>query len=72
MILPSKHAPLDKSTLGIAALILRDFTEAATVSQAWEQASRAGVATFDQFVSALDFLYLLNVIHYRNGRLVRA
>jgi hypothetical protein len=71
LILPSKHAPLDKSILGIAAIVLRDLSGDLTVSQAWDAAASRGVATFDQFVTALDLLFVLNVVDHRDGRLVR-
>lgn len=71
MILPTKHVPLDKSALGAAAIVLRDLTEGATVSEVWDAASASGVATFDQFVAALDLLFLVGVVAHRDGRVAR-
>lgn len=72
MILPTKHLPLDKSTLGGAAIVLRNMPDRPTVSELWERVSGQGIPTFDQFVAALDLLFLLGAVEHRNGRLTRA
>jgi hypothetical protein len=71
MILPAKHLSLDKSAIGSAALLLRDFAGTPTVSELWDAVSDRGIATFDQFMMGLTFLYLLGAIDHREGRLVR-
>ena len=70
MLLPTKHRPIDKSAVGLAAIVLRSFTGRPTVSELWERAARGGVSTFDQYVMALDLLFLLGIVEYRDGRLV--
>lgn len=72
MIVPTKHLPLDKSVLGAAAMVLRDLPADATVSEGWEVAAAAGVATFDLYIAALDLLFLVGLIEYRNGVLARS
>jgi len=69
MILPTKHLPLDRSALGTSGLVLRHLREPQTVSELWERVSDAGVATFDQFVMALDLLYVLGAVEQDEGKL---
>jgi ABC-3C biological conflict system middle component len=72
MLLPTKHLPTDRSALGSGARLLPVLRERLTVSEAWEQVSRSGtIATFDQFILGLDFLFMLGLVVYREGRLVR-
>ena len=72
MILPTKHLPLDKSALGSAAILLQHMHDKPTVSELWERVSGRGISAFDQFVVALDLLFIVGVVDHRNGRLVRA
>jgi hypothetical protein len=72
MILPTKHLPLDKSAIGASAVVLRNLTEPRTVSELWEEVSKAGISTFDQFVMALDLLYTLGALDQLEGRLAAA
>lgn len=72
MILPTKHLPLDRSTMGIGAMLLKNLREPRTVSELWELASHGDVQTFDQFVEGLDLLYLLGAVDHVDGRLVLA
>ena len=72
MLLPTKHLPLDKSALGAAAIVLRSFSGSPTVSELWERVSGHGIATFDQFVMALDLLFVVGAVEHRDGRLSRA
>lgn len=72
MLLPTKHLPLDKSALGGSAIVLREFEDGMTVSQAWEAVRASGIATFDQYVAALDLLFLVGVLDHKNGKLVRS
>lgn len=72
MILPTKHLPLEKSALGSGALILRALSRPLTVSELWHRTrGTQGVATFDQLVLGLDFLYALSAIDIADGRIVR-
>jgi hypothetical protein len=71
VILPTKHLPLDKSALGSAAILLLRLTGAPTVSELWERvAVFDDTATFDQFVMALDLLFIVGVVAHRDGRVV--
>jgi hypothetical protein len=72
MILPHKHLPLDKSALGAGAIVLRSLSGSPTVSELWERVAGRGIATFDQFVMALDLLYVVGAVQHRDGRLIRS
>ena len=72
MILPTKHLPLEKSALGTAAVVLGLVGTRSTVSEAWERASADGIVeTFDQLVAGIDLLYLMGILDYADGWLVR-
>jgi hypothetical protein len=71
VILPSKHLPVERSLIGVSAIILRSLTKPATVSELWESASEGGIATFDQFVLGLDLLYALGAVDRFDGRVLR-
>ncbi len=73
MILPTKHVPLERSALGTAALLLPMLGTQPTVSELWEiSVVQETVGTFDQLVLGLDLLYVVGLVKYQDGRLVRA
>ena len=43
-----------------------------TISEVWDRPSLEGVETFDQLILGLDLLFLMGLIGYTDGRLVRA
>lgn len=73
MILPTKHLSQDRALLGVGAEILQILTEPKTVSRLWDELKRNRGAfdscslTYDWFVLALDFLFLLNAIELEKG-----
>lgn len=72
MILPTKHITVDDSLIGLGAMLLSHLDEAATVSVLWQQVRELPqVATFERFTLTLDLLYLMNVIEYRDGYILR-
>ena len=76
MILPTKHIPTERSLLGVGAEILDELNEPKTVSALWNdiQNRRGDLANrlpFDWFVLSLNFLYSLDVIELKRGRLHR-
>jgi hypothetical protein len=72
MILPTKHLPLDRSTVGVGAMLLKNLRQPRTVSELWELVTPGSISTFDQFVAGLDLLYLLGAVDHIDGRLVLA
>ena len=78
MILPTKHLRLDRSLLVIAGDILVLIVESKTVSRIWTEFSSSrnreedrSPVSYDWFILALDLLFLLGIIHFENGRLLR-
>lgn len=72
MILPTKHIAVDDSLIGLGAILLSRLNEPATVSVLWQQVRELPqVATFERFTLTLDLLYLMNVIEYRDGYILR-
>ena len=78
MILPSKHMAEDRALLTVGATILRYVSRATTVSALWEKMSpstaaqhSAPVLSYDEFVLALDMLFLLGAIELNDGLLHR-
>lgn len=79
MILPSKHLSQDRALLTIGGLALQRLHVPKTVSAMWEELS-VGSGTdsgslphlsYDWFVLALDLLFALKAIDFRNGLLIR-
>lgn len=78
MILPSKHLSQDRALLTLGAAVLRQLSDAATVSALWERVSHPSPSQetlpplrYDAFVLALDLLFLMGVIELREGLIVR-
>lgn len=79
MILPSKHLSQDRALLTVGARILRNLDNPSTISALWEVLLRQGEAvehstpslSYDQFVLALDFLFLVDAIELIDGLLKR-
>lgn len=72
MILPTKHITVDDSLIGLGAMLLTRLDKPATVSVLWQEVRELpNVATFERFTLTLDLLYLMNVIEYRDGHIVR-
>ena len=77
MILPTKHLRTQRSLIGIGAEILSMLDQPVTVSRLWDDfresrsvASQHSIS-FDRFVLALDFLFLIKAVHLRRERLVK-
>ena len=79
MILPSKHLSQDRALLTVGARILQNLDNPKTVSTLWEvlrhQDDKKERSTpslsYDQFVLALDLLFLLDAIELMDGLLKR-
>jgi len=77
VILPSKHIPPDRALLTIGAEILKLLDRPKTVSSLWDGVRARdpiqvhGRIGYDWFVLALDLLFLINTIEYKNGALHR-
>jgi hypothetical protein len=74
MILPTKYLSNDRALLNVGGEILKHLEEPRSVSALWDcvreaQAYKAtdALISFDWFVLALNLLYAISAIDYRNG-----
>lgn len=80
MILPSKHLPQDRALLTIGARVLRQLSDSKTVSALWEElrsqenssSDAASRLSYNEFVLALDLLFLIGTIDMRLGLVFRS
>ncbi len=79
MILPSKHLSQDRALLTVGARVLQHLRQEKTVSALWEELLRRSegksnsttVLSYDEFVLALDLLFLIDTIEIEGGLLAR-
>jgi hypothetical protein len=79
MILPSKHLSQDRALLTVGARILQSLQQPKTVSALWEELPRKGEParnatlplSYDNFVLALDLLFIIGAVELREGLLSR-
>lgn len=78
MILPTKYLPHDRALIGVGGFILKQLDEPRTVSSLWEGVRKAQncehdatPVSFDWFVLALNLLYSIFAIDYRDGVVYR-
>ena len=72
MILPDKNIRLENSLMGMGALILSELGRSETVSSLWEKVKTGTpINSYEKFILTLDFLFLLNLIEFREGLLVK-
>jgi hypothetical protein len=72
MILPTKHVKISQSIVGLGAEVLRVLGDEQTLTRLWEGLrSTADKVTFERFILALDFLFLLGCIEMTDGVLRR-
>jgi len=70
MILPDKTIKLKYSFLGAGSRILIELERPQTVSSLWEKVRNFDeIKTFDRYLLILDFLYILDLIDFREGLL---
>ena len=78
MILPSKHISQDRALLSVGARILPHLSQPKTASALWEAMLSLAVRKsnflplhYDEFVLALDLLFLMGAIESQSGLLRR-
>lgn len=73
MILPTKHLLSQDSLIGIGGLIMaRIGNSGTTVSSLWEQVRQnREIGTYERFILGLDTLFLLGLLDFKIGLLVR-
>ena len=79
MILPTKHMRPDRSLLGVGAQVLALLESPMTMSRLWDefrtQAAGTGASapiSYQWFVLALDFLYIIGALDLKKGLLVKS
>jgi len=72
MILPTKHISVENSLISISSVILNELKQPQTISNLWETIrSLPGIGTFERFSLALDLLYLMGAVNYKEGLIGR-
>lgn len=72
MILPTKHISTARSLLSLGATLLQRLKRPKTVAGLWDQVREVPeVGTFQRFVLALDFLYMLGAVDFADGLIIR-
>jgi len=73
MILPSKHIKLSNSLINIGAVLLKNLERRCTVTLLWDKSrSFPEIKTFERFTLGLDLLFMLGLIEYREGLIMRS
>jgi len=73
MILPTKHISAQFSLLGAGATILRYLDSPQTVTALWDRVrTEPQVSIYWRFILALDFLYLIGALNFKNGLIARS
>ena len=74
MILPTKYLPHERALLTVGGDILTQLEEPLTISELWERVramrsvqDRAAALSFDWFILALNLLYAMAAITYKDG-----
>jgi hypothetical protein len=74
VILPTKHLPSDRALLTVGARVLSVLDEPRTVSALWDRIrlkrelrDKRAPMSYDWFVLALDLLFLMGAIDFRDG-----
>lgn len=72
MIMPSKYLREDEALIGVSAALLPLVESSDSLTALWESAKKIdAVGTFERFILALDFLYLLGIVDFHNNKVVR-
>lgn len=78
MILPTKHVRTDRALIGVGAELLDILREPMTVSRLWNElrahrsvGSPNAPISYDWFVLALDFLFIVGAVQTKRGVLIR-
>jgi hypothetical protein len=72
MIMPTKHVAPRDALLGVGGRLLPLLARPRTVPALWHAAREtASVESYGRFVLALDLLYLMGVVEFRNGLIQR-
>lgn len=72
MIMPNKNIKVEYSLLNCGALILQELKNSDTLSSLWEKSKfKDAITSYEKFVLALDYLYLIGAIKVQDGLVMR-
>lgn len=72
MILPTKHLKLSNTLIGVGAILLRHLDADRTVTSLWVGThSLSEIKSFKSFTLALDFLFIIGAVDFKDGLLRR-
>lgn len=72
MIMPSKYLREDEALIGVSATLLPLIESNGNLTELWESAKKIdAIGSFERFILALDFLYLLGLVDLHNNEIVR-
>jgi hypothetical protein len=76
MILPTKHLPPNRAIISVSSEIYSLINKRSTISSVWSELQerhksslRIGEISYDWFILALDFLYIIGIIEHKSGLL---
>lgn len=73
MILPTKHLKLSNTLMGVGATLLKHLDSDKTVTSLWAAThSLPEINSFERFTLALDFLFMIGAVDFKDGLLRRA
>ena len=73
MILPTKYIKLSNSLLNLGALLLHNLDGMYTVTLLWDKTKTLPeVRTFEKFTLGLDLLFILGLVEFHEGLIVKA
>lgn len=72
MILPSKHLKLSSTLIGVGAVLLEHLDSDRTVTSLWTTTrSLPEINGFERFTLALNFLFMIGAVDFKDGLLRR-
>lgn len=72
MILPSKHLKLSSTLIGVGAVLLKHLDSDRTVTSLWTTTrSLPEINSFERFTLALNFLFMIGAVDFKDGLLRR-
>lgn len=72
MIMPSKYLKEDEALIGVSAALLSLIEGNGNLSEIWESAKKIkAIGSFERFILALNFLYLLDLVDLHENKIVR-
>ena len=72
MILPNKYIQENVALIGVGATVLSHLSFDQSLSSLWENMKNlTNVNNFERFVLALDLLFVLGLVEFKNNKIVK-